>query len=321
MKLYKCLTIKDLLHLEDIDPIFIDKIDTIFCRRFTKLLSFIMYDVINNNKDVYILKQNTSPHFFMKEINKYDIIGLRGINMFKDLDLVMHNHAYIMMCESNFQNVTHSRGVFSFATLKRSTERINNYESMISKDNLYCIDYYPRMYYLYRMTIEEYISFLQVVDDLIFFILRNKIRCFFKVIHLDMNTYISFTTTTMIESRTEMYSNTSIMKAKIHYKHNEKNNDGYYYFYLNKEKFDKYYIDGKLTMDNKQAVGLYKYLEHAVVYNKGKYFFVIKYLHKNPKIKFSTKQLDLSTAQFLFYRPYKDFHLPKKIIINESSSC
>jgi len=125
----------------------------------------------------------------------------------------------------------------------------------------------------------------------------------------------------MIESRTKMYSNTSIIKAKMYYKHIEKNNDQYYYFCLSKEKFDKYYIDGILTQSNKFAVSLYKYLEHATVDNAGKYFFVIKYLHKNPKIRFSTKQLDLSTAQFLFHKPYKDFHLPKKIIINESSSC
>lgn len=136
-----------------------------------------------------------------------------------------------------------------------------------------------------------------------------------------MNTYISFTTTTMIESRTKMYSNTSIMKAKMYYKHIEKNNDQYYYFCLNKENFDKYYINGVLTRNNTYAVSLYKYLEHIVVNNAGKYFFVIKYLHSNPKIRFLTKQLDLSTAQFLFYRPYNDFHLPKKIIINESSSC
>ena len=52
MKLYKCLTITDLTYLYEQDEYFKDKIDDKFCRKFTKLLSFIMYDVINKNKDV-----------------------------------------------------------------------------------------------------------------------------------------------------------------------------------------------------------------------------------------------------------------------------
>ena len=75
MKLYKCLTIKDLQYLYEQDDYFINKITPTFCRRFTKLLSFIAYDVINNNKDVYINKRKNSTHFYLKEIGYKDIIG------------------------------------------------------------------------------------------------------------------------------------------------------------------------------------------------------------------------------------------------------
>ena len=75
MKLYKCLTIKDLQYLYEQDDYFINKITPTFCRRFTKLLSFIAYDVINNNKDVYVNKRKNSTHFYLKEIGYKDIIG------------------------------------------------------------------------------------------------------------------------------------------------------------------------------------------------------------------------------------------------------
>ena len=89
MKLYKCLTITDLTYLYEQDEYFKDKIDDKFCRKFTKLLSFIMYDVINKNKDVYIIKRKDSTHFYMKGIDYKDIYRLRTINMIKEKDILI----------------------------------------------------------------------------------------------------------------------------------------------------------------------------------------------------------------------------------------
>ena len=93
-----------------------------------------MYDVINKNKDVYIIKRKDSTHFYMKGIDYKDIYRLRTINMIKDLDIVMHKSFYLMYCGYSYGDKTHERGVFSFATLKRSTERVHNYEKMLPTD-------------------------------------------------------------------------------------------------------------------------------------------------------------------------------------------
>ena len=62
-----------------------------------------------------------------------------------------------------------------------------------------------------------------------------------------MNTYLSITTSTIFESRTDTYLRTTIVKAKAYYKHREKNNKNYYYFKISDEDYKKYYIDGKFT--------------------------------------------------------------------------
>ena len=318
MKLYKCLTITDLTYLYEQDEYFKDKIDDKFCRKFTKLLSFIMYDVINKNKDVYIIKRKDSTHFYMKGIDYKDIYRLRTINMIKDLDIVMHKSFYLMYCGYSYGDKTHERGVFSFATLKRSTERVHNYEKMLPTDQLYCIDYFIKMNYLYKIAFQEYKEFLDIVNYLFQFLIKNKYRCFFKVVHLDMNTYITITTNSIIESRKEMYLNTTAIKAKNYYKHREKNNNKYFYFKVSDEDFKKYYINGKYTKKNQVSVYVYKYLEEIVIRHVNCHFFVIKI--DNPPTserRFRAIFSDNQSAQYLFYRPAAGFHLPKTITINE----
>ena len=62
--------------------------------------------------------------------------------MIKDLDIVMHKNFYLMYCGYTHGDVKHERGVFSFATLKRMTERVHNNEKILPLEEHYCIDYY-----------------------------------------------------------------------------------------------------------------------------------------------------------------------------------
>ena len=317
MKLYKCLTIKDLQYLYEQDDYFINKITPTFCRRFTKLLSFIAYDVINNNKDVYINKRKNSTHFYLKEIGYKDIIGLRKINMIKDLDIVMHKNFYLMYCGYTHGDVKHERGAFSFATLKRMTERVHNNEKILPLEEQYCIDYYIIMNYLFDINEQEYEEFLSIVDYLLQFLIKNKYKCFFKVVHLNMNTYLSITTSTIFESRTDTYLRTTIIKAKAYYKHREKNNKNYYYFKVSDEDYKKYYIDGRFTKKTDVSILVYKYLEEAVIKHINCHFFVTKFENPPRGRKFRAQFADDQPVQYLFFREIHGFNLPKKIIINE----
>lgn len=312
----KKIMVKDLNNLYKLDDKFSGLITNEFRRVFTKTISLIIYDTIINNKRVKILNREDSVVFDLQRIEYNDLLKLRKINHYSDIDIVMYNFGFKLVCSYKYQNTKYDMDILSKPIERNIVKRINNGDSLYPKETIDCSSYLDRLEYIYdyKISKEKLKSYINIMNYVLTFLLREQLLCRFKITHFNLDSYVLFNRNRDIDYFVPK-KKTIEKKVKMLYKDTEKDKTDLFFFTISNLQYDMYNKNEILDLPNTKSLYLYRYFEEAFFSRFKGYIYAIRYKTNNKKQRFSTCLDSTKTAQLLFCKTNTNYNLPKKITI------